>query len=290
MKKEILLNNLRLLNIIAGYINDNPRLIDQELMNTNSFSLDEEFYYKILFANLNNIDIEKDKEFFYDYLAKSIHKLDPGDYLNNEYLKNVKIKEKNYKGWRIVYETIEPYEAFIYDDIEEIDDYQYPMVGYFNKKYHYPCIKDEEETWMLITPNEINTMKEPIKNSYGKVLTFGLGLGYFAYMASLKDEVEHITIIEKDDRVIELFKQEILPFFNNKDKITIINDDAYEYIKKIDVDNYDYLFIDIWRDVSLGHIHYLKFKEILKNKKIKTDYWIEKSIKVYLKNEQYLKN
>ena len=49
------------------------------------------------------------------------------------------------------------------------------------------------------------SMKNPIKNAHGKVLTTGLGLGYFSYMASLKEDVSEIVIIERDEKVIKLW-------------------------------------------------------------------------------------
>ena len=125
---------------------------------------------------------------------------------------------------------------------------------------------------MLITPNEIETMERVINDSKGRVLTYGLGLGYYAYMVSLKEEVEKVTIVEKDNKVIELFNKYILPKFKNKDKITIINADALVHIKN-DKEDYDIVFIDIWHDVSDGLPLYLEFKKYEK-KNTKYYYWI----------------
>ena len=60
---------------------------------------------------------------------------------------------------------------------------------------------------MLITPNEIETMKKSISEATGNVLTYGLGLGYYAYMVSMKENVESVTIVEKDKEIIDLFKK-----------------------------------------------------------------------------------
>ena len=75
---------------------------------------------------------------------------------------------------------------------------------------------------MTITPNEIETMKEPVDEAFGHVLTFGLGLGYYAYMVSEKENVESITIVETNEDVIDLFNKYILPQFKNAHKIKII--------------------------------------------------------------------
>lgn len=45
-------------------------------------------------------------------------------------------------------------------------------------------------------------------------------------MASLKADVESITIVEREQSVIDLFTSFILPQFKTKDKITVIKDDA----------------------------------------------------------------
>ena len=59
---------------------------------------------------------------------------------------------------------------------------------------------------MSIIPNEIETMKEAIETVKGNVLVYGLGLGYFPYMISLKNDVNKITIIEKEDILFEEYK------------------------------------------------------------------------------------
>lgn len=97
-----------------------------------------------------------------------------------------------------------------------------------------------------MSPNEVFTMEKPIKNAKGKVLTLGCGMGYFAYMASIKEDVESITIIELEQNVIDLFEKCILPQFENKDKIKIVKADAVEYLRNTEDGVYDYCFADIW--------------------------------------------
>jgi predicted methyltransferase len=75
---------------------------------------------------------------------------------------------------------------------------------------------------MTLLPNETVTTKPAIDKAHGKVLTYGLGLGYFAFMASAKHEVDSVTIVERSADVIELFKTWLLPYFPNKDKIRIV--------------------------------------------------------------------
>ena len=115
---------------------------------------------------------------------------------------------------------------------------------------------------MAIKPNEIETMKKPIADAFGNVLVCGLGLGYYAYMISNKDTVNSITIIEKDQRVIKLFNDYILPQFENGHKIRIVNDDALIYLKeKAPKIEYDFIFVDLWHDASDGVELYINTKK-----------------------------
>ena len=135
---------------------------------------------------------------------------------------------------------------------------------------------------MNITPNEINTMSCASKKARGDVIIFGLGLGYFPYIISLKNEVKFITIIEKDSHIIDIFNKYLLPQFEQKSKIKIINCDAYNIIKS--PLNYDFAFVDLWHNPDDGIEIFLDFKrnEHL-SPKCEFSYWIERSFYAYLR-------
>lgn len=177
-----------------------------------------------------------------------------------------------------------PYEGFVYDEIKGSGRYyrEETPLGYFTDKVEYPVIMDHDEVWMSITPHEIRTMARPIEKATGHVLALGLGLGYFAYMASEKESVESITIVENDERMIRLFIHNLLPLFPHKEKISIVNADAFRYFKN--AKDYDYCFIDIWHGVEDGLPQYMEFKRLSQHSSIKNiDYWIEESIITYLR-------
>ena len=285
MNEKIFNDNIRLLNLTANFLNDPVDIKD-------FIKEDDEFYYKVLFATLIGVDlkIDSDKNFFYNYLAPSIKKLDVKDYIDNPYIKRIKPNNKTIGNIKLEYESYKPYEAFIYDSTKIIDDKQILSIGYFSEEFKYLTIKEDNNIWMLLTPNEINTMAKPIANARGKVLSFGLGLGYFQYMASLKDDVKEIIIVEKNKDIIKIFKELILNEFEYQNKITIIEDDLYHFIDNNDLNEYDDIFIDIWRDVSMGNIHYQKIRSKLNNIKCHIDYWIEDNILIYLLNEYYFRH
>jgi hypothetical protein len=132
---------------------------------------------------------------------------------------------------------------------------------------------------MAIKPNEIETMKEPCSKMYGKVAIFGLGLGYFAYRVAQNENVKEITIIEKDENVIKLFYENILPQFENADKIKVVKSDAFDFAKKMGEKKYDTAFVDLWHDTSDGVDLYIKMKKSeVFSPDTKFEYWIEKSI------------
>ena len=137
---------------------------------------------------------------------------------------------------------------------------------------------------MSLIPHEINTMKNHIKDAFGNVLVLGLGLGYYVFHIARKKDVDKITIIEKDKRVIKIFKENLLPYFENKDKITIIEDDAIKYLST--PKDYDYCFCDIYHNVEDGLPLYILIKQNEKyHPYTKFSYWIETSLLAMLRRE-----
>ena len=183
------------------------------------------------------------------------------------------------------YEKYQPFEGFVCNDIIQTKEgRQLPQIGFFETEFQFPAILENNRIWMTITPNEIETMKEPVNEAFGNVLTFGLGLGYYAYMVSEKDNVESVTIVEMNEDVIRLFKTYILPQFKHAHKITIIQADAFEFAERhMAKEQYDFVFTDLWHDVSDGMNMYTRMKTYEKQSPNTIfSYWIEKSIACYL--------
>lgn len=270
-----------ILDILSKYLNNYPTIIKKkDILNVVNEGVSEYRAYLLLLQSFFNID----RDLFNKYFPRIVKEENKENYIYNPYFVNVRPKEIKYKKWEIKYSSFKPYEGFVRDDFKEYidEDMILPQIGYFKEEFKFLSIYQDGRLWMSITPNEINTMKKPIEKAHGVVTTLGLGLGYFAYMASIKDNVKKVRIVEIDDNVIKLFREFILPFFPDKEKIEIIHMDALEYLKR-DFEC-DYLFCDIWHDVSDGLPLYKKIKEF-ENKHPKTtfDYWIYDTIKCYLK-------
>lgn len=153
------------------------------------------------------------------------------------------------------------------------------------------CLSENEHVWMSVCPQEMNTMKRPIENSFGNVLVLGGGIGYFPYMIAQKDNVKSITIIEKNPIIKDFLENVIFKkITDNIDKIHIVLDDSVNYLSK-NVKNFDYVFIDTWEnniDGKAQYLNYLPFE--ISNPDIKFDYWIEDSILFFfaLETSRYL--
>lgn len=235
-------------------------------------------YFEFL---LQIMDVDPNDDFSIKMLSKSIEKdlkiLSKQEFENNEYFKNITLKPCSFKEYKIGFEKYKSFEPFSYDDvsIDEENYFEINKIGYFKENVSYPYISYKNNIWMLITPNEINTMQKAIDEASGNVLVYGLGLGYFPYMISLKDNVKKITIIEKDKNIVNLFKKNIFPQFKNQTKFEIIISDAFDYMKLNK--KYDFCFIDLWHDPNDGLPLYLKSKKF-ENSNCKYFYWLETSL------------
>lgn len=241
-------------------------------------------------ALLDTLRIEKDDEYF-SYLNDVTHidrieVLNPDEYLNDEYAKSVITKNVNNGNWILTHLHYLPYEGFVYDELEINDEYyqEHTPFGYFKEKFPYLAVIEDESIWMSVIPHEINTMKKPIKDAFGNVLVLGLGLGYYPFHIALKDDVDKITIIENDEKVIDLFNKYIFPHFKNKEKIRVIKADAFKYLDE--GHDFDFAFADIWHNVGDGQSLYLRLKKYEdKYKNTKFEYWIETSLLAMLRRQ-----
>lgn len=288
--ENVVEQNNYILGKISLFLNLNSRAIDKNMVlkMMDVSGMDEVSSVKFLLAEFLNLDIyesSSDMEIFRKYFDCLISKCDKNIYMSNLYYQNIKFG--NVKGGDIEFYMGEykPFEIFVCNDLEKMSDGRtIPKLGFFDEVFSYPAVSEKGREWMSVTPNEVETMREPIKNASGKVLTFGLGLGYFQYMVSLKPEVEEVWIVETNDKIINMFNRVILPQIKDKSKFKIAKADAFDFAKKYYPTGYfDYVFADIWHDAGDGLPLYKKFKELEKlNSKMKYDYWIEKTLKCYL--------
>ena len=234
--------------------------------------------------------LEEEYPFPNGYIKKNIkwdsQLLRAGDYSINPYLKAIKDLSINKDGWSLSSKKLEAYSLFPFEEEYHYgSNYSLKMnLAYFEKDYIYPSLSLYDREWMSLNPYEIRTMETVINCARGKVLTLGLGLGYFAFMAHLKEEVKEVHIVEMDLELIKLFNECLLPLFPYPEKIHIHKADAFYFIKNVNDKNFDFIFADLWHDVSDGLPMYLKLKSTFNMfKYAQCFYWIESSLITYLR-------
>lgn len=282
--------NSRIFKIMSIYLNLAPDFIDENMINeiTGGGDFGIEYAFASLVASacgLNVYDDPVDKKFFRDYVLPMVKRLDTKPYENDPYYQNVRFPEGNQGNWTFENRICRAYEAFVYDDPVVMDDGRViPQIGFFTKDYSYPAVLEKGREWMTLMPNETNTTRPAVDAAHGKVLTYGLGLGYFAYMAARKSEVSEVMVVERSPDAIALFKKHILPQFECRDKINVVMSDAFEFAgKQMGKGGFDVVFTDLWHDPSDGVELYKKMKKFERQlPDAKFIYWIEKTLKLYM--------
>lgn len=282
--------NLTVLMRISDYLTRHPRFIEAaDVREMTALGVSEEqAVYLLACAALGMDEAESaaGREMARRYLLPGLCKLDARDFRKNPYMRTVRFPEAKLDRWEMTKLSYAPYELFVRDDLEIMPDgREIVRLGYFDEPFVYPAILQDGREWMTITPNEIATMADAIAKAHGHVAAMGLGLGYYAFMVSEKEDVTYVTIVERDCKVIELFERHILPQFPHREKIGIVRADAFDYAgRQMATDEVDFAFVDLWHDVSDGAGMYLRMK-LLERCAPKTQfaYWIETSIRSFLK-------
>ena len=289
---KIIKENTRAFTLLAKYLNYLPDYITKEKLEEitcGGYIKEEEAYGIILSAvvGLDVADNPTDKALFNNYF-RNIKRLDKKDFSSDPYYQRVKFPLVKIGDFSLNRRFLAPYELTVADDPTVLPDGRViPTLGYFPEQFEYPAIFQGDRLWMSLLPNEITTTLPAVNRARGKVLTYGLGLGYFAYRAALKGEVSSVTVVELSSEVIALFKHYVLPCLGEcGKKIKIVHGDALEYSKKkAPAESFDFVFADIWHDPADGIDLYLKLKEAESfSPRTEYAYWVEKTLRIYIDN------
>lgn len=274
--------NFKITRMYAEYLERYPEVITEEMVNalTEGGAISREEAIVALLSEIFGLSFEKgeDRALIMNYLTPSVRLLNAEKYRNNPYYKNVKIENIKDGSWEFRVEEYLPYRGVIAADMIMGEDFsEVPPLGFFTERFKFPAVLEDGNEWMTLTPVDLDTCDEAIKAAEGKVVTFGLGLGYYAYMVSQKETVTSITVVEKSPDVIRLFKRHILPQFPHKEKVRIVEADAFEYAERVmPEESFDFAFADTWRDASDGAPMYEKMKALEHlSPKTRFEYWIE---------------
>lgn len=102
------------------------------------------------------------------------------------------------------------------------------------------------QSWMSITPLEVESQEIGIRLARGHVLIFGLGMGWAAAAAAMMAAVDAVTVVEADEDVLALHRD--LDVFaqlpdEQRAKLRLVQGDASSYVPEGPV---DLLMPDIW--------------------------------------------
>ncbi len=273
---------------LSVYLNHEPRFITPAMMQelTGECGLGTEEAFAMLLAARVGLDIGgRDTTLFARYFPEMVHRLDTSEFCADPYLTTIHLPSRREGYWGFRSEAYTPYEAFVCDDpVTTFDGRVIPQIGFFEETFCYPVVLENGREWMTVTPNEIATMRAPVSAAHGRVLTYGLGLGYYAFMAARKPEVTQVTVVERDPAVIRLYREYVAPQNPYADKISIVEDDAFRYAEeRMAVGEYDVVFADIWHDPSDGVEAYRRLKACEKHLPTAAYYyWIEKTLRLYM--------
>jgi hypothetical protein len=284
--------NFRLTKLYADYLNFCPELICAEMVDalTADGEITRSEAIVAILSEAFGLEFEKpaDRRLIMDYLTPSVRMLDAERYYSNPYYKNIKITDTVDGDWELRCESYPPYRGMIAGDLQIEGFREIPPLGFFPCEFRFPAVLEGGNEWMTLTPVDLDTCDEAIEAAHGRVVTFGLGLGYYAYMVSEKPSVESITVVEKSPAVIALFKKHILPQFPHRDKVRILEADAFEYAEEqMPREKFDYAFVDTWRDASDGAPMYERMKRLEHlSPDTEFSYWIENFLVSRLRAER----
>lgn len=283
--------NARIVNLASIFLQFTPRAVTKDVLEeiVSEYGLSRERAFSECFAaSLEVGGGRTERAFLGDYIVPMIHELDPAVFEHDPYCEAIRIPEGKRGEWELTTEALAPCEAFVCDDFDvRPDGRMIPQLGFFMRTYRYPALLENGREWMTLMPNETVTTLPAVERARGRVLTYGLGLGYFPFRAAAKPEVESVTVVERSEDVIGLFSDLLLPQFPFREKIAVVCADAFEFAKsRAPREKYDFVFTDVWHDVGDGKELYLRMKA-LESLSPDTEYayWIEKTIRCYLARE-----
>ncbi len=222
-----------------------------------------------------------------DFLkARGIRRLDPSRYGSDPYFRSLMgLRGKKKGNSRLGWEKIGARHPFLYAEERSDDNDPFKVeqpYGYFAEDFLFPAISKEGTVWMSLCPHEIETMADAASALSGRILVLGLGLGYFPYLLSIKESVTEVVVVDSDPEIIELFEEELFPRFERKEKITIVNSDAFAYLSR-SRRKFDGVFADLWHNQEDGLPLYVRLRNVLDKREARCFYWIEGTILLYVR-------
>lgn len=110
----------------------------------------------------------------------------------------------------------------------------------------YARLRINGELMMTDSPMEKRTNLDLVDHARGDVLIAGLGIGMVLSAVLKKPEVEHVTVVERYQDVIDLVE----PHFRHE-KLTVVGADIHQYHP---TQSFDVIYFDIWPNSYEQHL------------------------------------
>ncbi len=240
---------------------------------------DFELFY-VLCRFIEGLDLWKKADGDYlKALFSQARKFDRRAFYADPYLSAVTVPEKRVGNFLLTNASYGRGEFFQYDMPLLSAPVVVPKLGFFPQRTAFPGIYEGEIPWVSVCPSEIASMTPDAAPARGRVLVLGLGLGYYPFLVSAKNEVQSVTVIERSEEIIRLFETHLLPQFPRREKIRVIRADAFDYLASLRGGEYDFCYADIWEGWTDGLPAYERIKkEEARLAPAEFRYWIEKEI------------
>ncbi len=289
--EEIRRYNSETMRLLSLYLNLSSDIVTPEavLEIARDFGVTREYAYATILATVCGLKTAgKDRVYFENYFVPMVREVEPAPFLEDAYYKAIAVPHRQRGRWELRMQELAPCEAFVRDDLRVLPDGRMlPSIGFFMERFPYPAVLEGGREWMTLQPNETVTILPAVARAHGRVVTFGLGLGYFAYHAAQKAEVESVTVVELSRDAAALFSETILPRIPHREKIRVEIADAFEYLDTTMKDgDFDFAFADIWHDAGDGLPLWRRFKE--REGRFPTTeftYWLEDTLLCYENKE-----
>ncbi len=289
--EEIRKYNAETMRLLSLYLNLSSDAITPGAVLTmaEECGMTRERAYATILATLFGLDTAGgDRVYFENYFVPMVREVDPLPFREDAYYKTILPERRRLGRWELCMQELSPCEAFVRDDFRVLPDGRMlPSIGFFMEPFPYPAVLEGGREWMTLMPNETVTILPAVAAAHGRVVTFGLGLGYFAYHAAARPEVESVTVVELSRDAVTLFTENILPLIPHREKIRVVTADAFAYLDHTMKDgDFDFAFADIWHDAGDGLPLYRRFKE--REGRFPTTeftYWLEDTLLCYERPE-----
>ncbi|MDY0404288.1 hypothetical protein P5G51_001630 [Virgibacillus sp. 179-BFC.A HS] len=145
--RKIKEDNYKIFALLSNYLNKAPDYVDKaEMERIASYNVSDEYAFGVILAAAFGLDIvenAEDRAFFHAYFLSMIHQLEPSEYANNPYYKNIKLPTIKMGNSELKYETYQPFEGFVCNDIVQTNEgRQIPQIGFLGEAFPIrPCWK-----------------------------------------------------------------------------------------------------------------------------------------------------